>query len=144
MKKRICTAFAFLFIFAVLLPCAVFAGRTSVSYSFVMELRNVDGWKNGNSFSLPEGTAGISGYISSEPIDWSATQTPYPVKYTLNSKGFLGIFTTSYGTVTGPTAGYFSGTFESVPAGSRYYLQAWKEVVDGWRNTGNGEIFVTN
>lgn len=144
MKKIVCTIFATLFLFAVLVPCvSVFAGSSSVSYSFVMEKRSVDGWKNGKSFSLPEGNATISGYISSVPIDSTATITPYAVNYSLNKKGFLGLFTTSYGTVTGPAYGYFSGDFDSVPAGDRYYLDIWKSVVDGWKNTGDGEVIVT-
>lgn len=144
MKKIVCTTFASLFLFAVLVPCvSVLASSSSVSYSFVMEKRNVDGWKNGHSFSLPAGNASISGYISSEPIDITATADPYVVHYSLNKKGFLGLFTTGYGTVTGPAFGYFSGSFDSVPAGDRYYLDIWKSAVDGWRNTGYGEVIVT-
>lgn len=142
--KKLCTIFATLFLFAVLVPCvSVFASSTSVSYSFVMEKRNVDGWKNGHSFSLTAGSASISGYISSEPIDSTATATPYVVHYSLNKKGFLGLFTTEYGDVIGPAFGYFSGAFDRVPAGDKYYLDIWKSAVDGWRNTGFGEVIVT-
>jgi hypothetical protein len=55
----------------------------------------------------------------------------------------LGLFTTEYGDVIGPAFGYFSGAFDRVPAGDKYYLDIWKSAVDGWRNTGFGEVIVT-
>lgn len=144
MKKAVCVILLSAVVLSVVVLCAVvFAGRTSVSYHFVMKLRNVDGWNNGKSFSLPAGTASISGYMSAEPIDVTSSANPNPVNYSLCSKGFLNLFTTEHGTVRGSAWGYFSGTFGEVPKGNKYYLNAWMVVSDYWKHTGDGEITVT-
>ena len=144
MKKRICTAFAALFLLTVLVPCfSALASSVFRSYSFTMEQRFVDGWKNGNSFSLPACDAIIYGSVSAEiryPGTMQHTPEPLPVNYSLYRKGFLNIVPIEVATVYGSATGSFEGSFGSVPESSTYYLCIWKVNQDGWRSTGNGWV----
>ena len=70
MKKLLSGAFVLLFAAAVLMPViAVNAGTSSFNYSFTMKHRYVDGWDNWQVYTLPAGTATISGDVYAYPID---------------------------------------------------------------------------
>lgn len=142
--EKTCTfAFVVLFVAAMMLPIiCVHAGSSSVRYSFSMKLRNVDGWANGHVYSLPKGTATISGGADATPIDLSALDEPYAVNYTLCSK-VLGIFVKTWGNVKGPARGRVSGSFGAIDAGKSYYLNIWITNEDHWHHTGSGTIKVS-
>ncbi|MCH5278796.1 MAG: hypothetical protein J1E60_03310 [Christensenellaceae bacterium] len=143
MKRLLSCAFALLFVAAVLMPViAVNAVTSSFNYSFTMEHRYVNGWDNGQVYSLPAGTATISGSVYAYPIDAASTENPYPVSYTLCSKVFLGIFTKEWGTVKGPAEGTVSGSFGKIDAGDKYYLTVWTVEEDHWYHSGHGKVTV--
>src|SRR5699024_10140362 len=111
-----------IFVFTMLAPPILAATK---SYSFTMQLRLVDGSKNGRFMSLSKGQATIRGsHYQSSALEGAVG--PNPVHYTLYNK----TSGNSFGTISStPTADgnrtYFSGKYSRLGGGTKYYLLIW-------------------
>lgn len=141
LKKRLTVLFVLFLIAIMVLPIATaYAGVQTNYYSFYMSNRYVNGWSNGQTYTLVAGTAKLSGDASLIWRPGAPDEHEDSIGYTLYKHGFL--WSTKYGYIEGPIEGSFSGTFGTVPAGSNYYLVIELTFADGWDHSGSGTIKV--
>lgn len=150
MKKIVSVLFG-LTVFAVM-SIPVFAVTDTKNFSFTMDLRVVDGEKNGQIHTLHDGVIQLDGTMKTVSQDSGWTNTPTKVKISLweqdgalSSDDYIGYVEVNPSSILGGTTS-FSKNFGSIVAdggsdtNGEYYLYLEKSFDDNWNLSGSGTL----